>query len=176
MQGDRDRCLAAGMDDYVSKPFEPKLFLDTVARWIGAAAALADLYEPDKPDIAPRDARVLDDKHLDGLETMLPPGRLAGLIAAYVMNAGAVSTELTALMASDDLVGLKRVAHNLISISGNLGAERLRALAQCLHGACVSGDEIECRLMVPAIQIASIEASKSLSAWSTAHFGAATAA
>jgi two-component system sensor histidine kinase/response regulator len=35
MRGDEDACLIAGMDDYVSKPFEVAAFLDTVARWLG---------------------------------------------------------------------------------------------------------------------------------------------
>jgi CheY-like chemotaxis protein len=35
MTGDRDRCLAAGMDDYVSKPIEPAALLAAIARWCG---------------------------------------------------------------------------------------------------------------------------------------------
>ena len=33
MQGDRERCLAAGMDDYVTKPLEPKVLFSALARW-----------------------------------------------------------------------------------------------------------------------------------------------
>ncbi len=34
MQGDRERCLEAGMDDYVSKPLEPKVLFNTLDRWL----------------------------------------------------------------------------------------------------------------------------------------------
>jgi len=34
MKGDRQQCLAAGMVDYVAKPFEPRVLIDTIARWI----------------------------------------------------------------------------------------------------------------------------------------------
>jgi two-component system sensor histidine kinase/response regulator len=34
MEGDRDRCLAAGMNDYISKPIEPGVLLETLQRWL----------------------------------------------------------------------------------------------------------------------------------------------
>ncbi len=38
MQGDRETYLAAGMNDYVSKPIDPKILLETIRRWAGEAA------------------------------------------------------------------------------------------------------------------------------------------
>ena len=34
MEGDRDKCLAAGMNDYIAKPVQPELLLDTLKRWL----------------------------------------------------------------------------------------------------------------------------------------------
>ena len=34
MKGDRERCIEAGMDDYISKPFNPKNFMETLDRWV----------------------------------------------------------------------------------------------------------------------------------------------
>jgi hypothetical protein len=39
MQGDRERCLAAGMDDYLSKPIPPQLLLTSLERWVPSAPA-----------------------------------------------------------------------------------------------------------------------------------------
>ena len=39
MKGDRERCLAAGMDDYVSKPFKQDDLKNVIEKWIPAAVA-----------------------------------------------------------------------------------------------------------------------------------------
>ena len=36
MEGDREACLAAGMDDYITKPVRPEGVAQALARWIGA--------------------------------------------------------------------------------------------------------------------------------------------
>jgi CheY-like chemotaxis protein len=41
MKGDRERCLAGGMDDYVSKPIDPSVLFDVIARLSRMSAASA---------------------------------------------------------------------------------------------------------------------------------------
>jgi CheY-like chemotaxis protein len=40
LKGDRERCIDAGMDDYLSKPISPKALLEKVARWSGEKPAV----------------------------------------------------------------------------------------------------------------------------------------
>ena len=46
MQGDRERCLAAGMDDYVTKPLEPKVLFSALDRWAQLPAERKEPFEP----------------------------------------------------------------------------------------------------------------------------------
>ncbi len=48
MQEDRDRCLAAGMDDYLSKPVQPKVLAEILARWVSAPPSISNLTD-DRP-------------------------------------------------------------------------------------------------------------------------------
>jgi CheY-like chemotaxis protein/HPt (histidine-containing phosphotransfer) domain-containing protein len=46
MQGDRERCLEAGMDDYVTKPLEPKVLFSALDRWTEASGPSGEVLEP----------------------------------------------------------------------------------------------------------------------------------
>jgi two-component system, sensor histidine kinase and response regulator len=46
MQGDRERCLEAGMDDYVTKPLEPKVLFSALDRWTEASVPSGEVLEP----------------------------------------------------------------------------------------------------------------------------------
>ena len=46
MQGDRERCLAAGMDDYITKPLQPRVLFSALNRWIQNDSATVESQEP----------------------------------------------------------------------------------------------------------------------------------
>ncbi|MEK7237465.1 MAG: response regulator [Nitrospirota bacterium] len=49
-QEDRDRCLAAGMDDYLSKPVQPTVLAEVLARWVSAPVSSSDSTD-DRPPL-----------------------------------------------------------------------------------------------------------------------------
>jgi PAS domain S-box-containing protein len=112
LQGDREKCLSAGMDDYLAKPVHIKDLEKALARWDVAvdAAVLASLRE------------------LGGAKD---PGYLSGLISVFLEDSAKRLEALRGAVASGDAKALERAAHALKGASGNMGVRRIRAL--CLH-------------------------------------------
>ncbi|MCX5796707.1 MAG: response regulator, partial [Elusimicrobia bacterium] len=112
LEGDREKCLAAGMDDYISKPVRIEDLEKVLGRWDMAvdAAALAALRE------------------LGGAED---PGYLDGLIRDFLEEAAKRLAALRGAVESGDAKALELAAHALKGSSGNMGVRRMQRL--CLH-------------------------------------------
>jgi CheY-like chemotaxis protein len=140
MEGDRERCLAAGMDDYVAKPLDPRSLLEKVGEWVLAAderqgAAPEPAAEPAP---GPHDA-VLDLEQamswLDGDSELL--ARLAG---AFLEQSPQQLTEIRQAARSGDAEVLERAAHTLKGSAASFGAEPLRQAAYDVEQAGRGGN------------------------------------
>lgn len=125
MFDDRERCLKAGMDGYLAKPFRAETLLAVVAQWTHLAPLdteiLANLHGPDHVPMAPTIDTVALFLHqfLDSL-----PGQIAELHRAYQQN---------------DHATLRRLAHNLKGTGGTFGAPRITYL--CAHLESLATEE-----------------------------------
>jgi two-component system, sensor histidine kinase and response regulator len=157
MEGDRKQCLDAGMDDYISKPIDAPLLLQTVARWI-EASVVAEALAEDTPEPAPPTEPVRDEARLNWLEKALPADRFALMLQTFLDGTEQRLARLHAMGLAGDLDGLRHDAHNLISICGNIGEVRVQKLAERLQIACVDGDRAAAEHLVPAIEAAGQDA------------------
>jgi hypothetical protein len=112
MQGDRDRCLEAGMDDYLSKPVDSERLRQLVSRFHVEQAG---------PVLAWRAALL----RLDG-----DSGLLLELAQLFIDDGPELMRTLYEALAADDLAASQRAVHSLQGVLVNFGAERAISQAE----------------------------------------------
>jgi CheY-like chemotaxis protein/HPt (histidine-containing phosphotransfer) domain-containing protein len=162
MKEDRRRCLDAGMDDYLSKPFKPALLIETVRRWMDRSKASTPL--PNTPaGIDAIDALpVLDMKAIDELTAMLPAKRILPFLHLCLLRADEVTAALARSNRTSALDEIRTAAHNLVANAGTFGAKRVQELATRLQTACIEGDNASVETLIDRISVAHATASAAL--------------
>jgi PAS domain S-box-containing protein len=133
MEGDRERCLAAGMDDYITKPVRPEELQRALER-----------CGPSAPNTAAGDGqtRTLDPQVIANLRELQEPGEpdfVAELIDHLVGDMDSRLDALRSAASANDARLLERTAHSLKSSCANLGAIALARLCGLLEQRGASG-------------------------------------
>jgi CheY-like chemotaxis protein/HPt (histidine-containing phosphotransfer) domain-containing protein len=142
LKDDRERALAAGMDDYVTKPVRPAVIEALLHKW--ARSLLRDgptAAEEEKPEAPQR----LDAAIVAGLQRLAEkrPGFLSRVFGTYLAEAEAQVAEIEAAARDNDLERVQRTAHTLKGSSRNVGATRLAAIFERLQlGAGAETDQL----------------------------------
>ncbi len=126
LQRDRDECVLAGMDDFLSKPFEQNQLRLVIERAL--AGASPDVSDGDRAPVATD--RLLNEEDLVALQTVRRPGQpslLQKLIPLFVAGGPDRVAALEAAVAAGDAAALSFAAHAFKSECANLGARGLAA-------------------------------------------------
>jgi two-component system, sensor histidine kinase and response regulator len=140
LKGDRERCLAAGMDDYLSKPLRPNELDAVLERWLGAApataAGAASAAEPGDGLVDDERMRVFRDDY---------PEIVDQLVDLFVDSTPPLLADLRRAAGDEDAEAVRRAAHKLKGSCQNIGAARLAGLAAAVeHGeSAPDADELE---------------------------------
>ena len=136
MAGDREKCLEAGMDDYLSKPLALGQLCTMLRQWLPEHTGSAGVAESGLQDRVPETpgSHAINTVALDNIR-VLNGGEaiLSRVIGIYLKEAPVALRELRAAINQEDASALVSIAHKLKSSNANIGAERLADLCKQLE-------------------------------------------
>lgn len=148
MLEDRQRCLAAGMDDYVSKPIDRRLIEEALLRWAPRQEARSTGQPAqEEPGLAPGSVRAEADPRFpdldeDRLEDVCghDPTLEGEVIQMYLVSTRETLARMRAALAAGDAALLRCLAHGLKGGSGTVGAVALGELAHEIERLAETAD------------------------------------
>jgi signal transduction histidine kinase/DNA-binding response OmpR family regulator len=167
LAGAREEYIAAGMNDYISKPVNPATLLAKLAEVAARQSASAPPTAPapvSEESAAPDDLvrAGIEASALEMLDAVMSPAEVREFIEMFFTE---TATRLERMPATDDIATLGGDAHALVGIAGNVGAMRFSKLAGVIDMTCKAGDFGSARGMLPELADAAESASRALEAW-----------
>ncbi|RZI84593.1 MAG: response regulator [Rubrivivax sp.] len=140
MARDREKCLSVGMNDYVTKPFEPQRLFAVLAKWIGERV-------PETMPPANGEARARTEPARPAVSLELGLQRCMGredlyvrIVQRFLDTRGDDPAAIKAAVLAGDLDAAAQLAHQVISTAGTIGAEALSEAGRTLQLAIEAGE------------------------------------
>ncbi len=159
MPEDREKCIAAGMDDYLSKPVKVDNIRDCLQYWL-----IEKNTSPEKSvskiENAPADTQITDNQHpiidsstLSALEELMEE-EFPTLINSYLEDAPKLMDDIRSSSKDADMEVLIRAAHTLKSSSNNIGAIQLATISANIEKVGQANQLNQAAALIPSLEIA----------------------
>jgi CheY-like chemotaxis protein/HPt (histidine-containing phosphotransfer) domain-containing protein len=142
MQGDREKVLAAGMNDYLAKPVRQEELNEVLGRWVSREkdSVVSSDGTPAAQPKRPENGNALDPEVVASLRELGDAELLTELADMFFGDASSRLGDLREAVEAGDAAGVNRLAHTLKGSSGNMGATRMAAICAELQDVGASGD------------------------------------
>jgi signal transduction histidine kinase/DNA-binding response OmpR family regulator len=147
MKGDREKCIQAGMSDYIAKPIRPEDLAEVLERWLpGVARVASPAPAPGSPEtLSPAEDREVSDREIFDVSVLRK--RLMGdeeliktVIEAFLNDIPCQIEKLCSSIVAKDASQAERLAHRIKGAAGNVAAMGLQKVAHELEQAALSVD------------------------------------
>jgi signal transduction histidine kinase/CheY-like chemotaxis protein/HPt (histidine-containing phosphotransfer) domain-containing protein len=147
LKGDREKCLNAGMDDYITKPIHPKKLCDVIEKWLNEpeGAHEAEIVHESLPEDDIFDKNSFLDRLLGDED--LAKEIIKGFIEDSLRQIGTIKEALE----NRDTNVIYGRAHSLKGAAGNISATALKDLAYQIEIAGETGDLIKAASLIPKL-------------------------
>jgi two-component system sensor histidine kinase/response regulator len=136
---ERERCLAIGMNEHVSKPIDPEVLYETLSRFY-TPTVKANIIEFEQAQRKKAERQEIPT--IDGLDTKDGVARVAGnqslyikLLRQFMTQQASASNQIAEALSANDWLTAERTAHTVKGVAGNLGARELQQIAASLEKA-----------------------------------------
>jgi PAS domain S-box-containing protein len=136
LEGDKERCIDAGMNDYLSKPVKIDSLESVLKKWVPVVVPAAEASRLDAAEAPAANVPVLDHELLETWRSLSNSSNedfLAEIIEMFLCNTPKMIHELQEAVALGDYAKLKALAHKMKGSSANLGACRLAMVCSDLE-------------------------------------------
>ena len=140
LNGDREKSIEAGMNDYISKPIDPEILFETLAKWLGGNISINT--EKSLKKLVSEEIEILEfNKTLTRLGSK--ENLYYELLKKYHDNYNTLENEFSEMRINNKYDDMKRFIHSLKGVTGNIGAMKLNKFIIQFEAKYESYDEEE---------------------------------
>ena len=170
MQGDKEKCINSGMNDYIAKPLDFNQFYETLGKWIKPKYILIDTQ---KKEIENKNEIDIKTIQIHGINISQALNRMAGnqklllnQLKRFIKSQNSFESKILTFVENGDLESTIREAHTLKGLCGNIGADLLFEKAKELefhlkekgfddkHLELIKNVELDLNILIQNIKIA----------------------
>ena len=148
LEGERERCIAAGMDDYISKPVKLEKLKETLEKWLAPLPSAPSDAQPEAVIVSPKNEnhQSVDLSVINGFKDLQPPDApdiVTELIELFLIDAENRTLLLKNAISDQETSVIKMQAHHLKGSSGNIGAKYLAMLCEKLESKTSNAEQMQ---------------------------------